>query len=266
MHPTITSLQNQRVKDAARLRERRGRKIQDRIIIDGAREVLRALEADVELSELFVCEELSCRPEASRAIELSQERGIELLRATPEVFGKLSFGERAEGVVAVAKTPQCSWPENKLPDESVVVVLEHVEKPGNLGGVVRTADAAGVKAVFVADTKVDLYSPNAIRASLGTIFSQPVISAAGTDILRRLREQGVAMFAARVDGAVDYSKADYTGRVALVLGSEAQGLSPLWRAPDITSVALPMLGRADSLNVSVTAAVLVYEALRQKRK
>jgi TrmH family RNA methyltransferase len=266
MRPTITSLQNQRVKDALRLRERRGRKLQDRIIIDGAREVRRALEADFALAELYVCEELVRCPDALRVIELGREREVELLRVSPNVMGKLAFGQRIEGVIAVASTPRNRWPEDGLTDPSIVVVLERVEKPGNLGGVLRTADAAGVGAVLIADTKVDVYGPNTIRASLGTVFSLPVVSAAGTEILAWLRRQEIAMFAARVDGAIDYAAADFAGRVALVLGSEAEGLSPLWRAADITSVALPMLGKADSLNVSVTAAVLVYEALRQQRK
>jgi len=131
--------------------------------------------------------------------------------------------------------------------------------------VVRTADAAGVQMVLVADTAVDLYSPNAIRASLGTVFTLPVVSATGKEVLRWLRAQQTAIFAARVDGAVEYTSVCYQGRSAIVLGSEAQGLSPLWKGPDVTAVSLPMLGRADSLNVSVTAGVLIYEALRQKR-
>jgi TrmH family RNA methyltransferase len=266
MPPIITSLQNKRVKDAARLRDRRGRKTQHRILVDGAREVLRALAARLEVTECFVCEPLIQRREGVRAVEICRDRGIEVLPTTPEVFERLAYGDRAEGVIAIAKTPVCNWPPEERVEDGVVVVLEHVEKPGNLGGVVRTADASGVRAVFVADTNVDLYSPNVIRASLGTIFSQRVISAPADEILRWLREHQTAIFAARVDGAVDYDSVNYQGRVALILGSESQGLSATWQGPDITSVALPMLGEVDSLNLSVTAAVLMYEALRQRRR
>jgi TrmH family RNA methyltransferase len=266
MPPIITSLQNKRVKDAARLRDRRGRKLQRRILVDGAREVLRALEAQVDVKECFVCEPLIQRREGARAVEICRDRGIEVLSTTPEVFGRLAYGDRAEGLIAVAKAPSRTWPPEDSIEDGVVVVLEHVEKPGNLGGVVRTADAAGVQAVLVADTHVDLYSPNAIRASLGTIFSQRVLSAPADEILCWLRERKTAIFAARVDGAVDYDSVNYRGRLALVLGSESRGLSAVWRGPDITSVTLPMLGEVDSLNLSVTAAVLMYEALRQRRR
>jgi TrmH family RNA methyltransferase len=266
MTRVITSLQNKRVKNAARLRNRRGRKAQDRIIIDGAREVLRALEAGVEAVEIFLCEELIRRPEAQRAVEMGRQLGIPMLQTAPAVFEKLAFGDRAEGVVAVAATPRSALPALVLPENPLVVILERVEKPGNLGGVVRTADAVGAAAVVVADAAADLYCPNAVRASLGTIFSLPVVAAGGRDVLAWLRRQEMGVFAARVEGSVNYTDVDYTGPSAIVLGSEASGLSPWWQADDITSISLPLLGSADSLNVSATAAVLMYEALRQRRE
>jgi TrmH family RNA methyltransferase len=145
-----------------------------------------------------------------------------------------------------------------------VAVLEGVEKPGNVGAVLRSADAAGVSAVILADPRTDLYNPNAIRASLGTIFTMPVCEAASGDVLARLREHECMILAARVDGAVPYTEVDYRRPTAIVLGSEAAGLSPIWTGDDIRAVRLPMRGVADSLNVSVTAAVLFYEALRQR--
>jgi TrmH family RNA methyltransferase len=146
----------------------------------------------------------------------------------------------------------------------LIAVLEGVEKPGNVGAVLRSADAAGVSAVILADGRTDLYNPNAIRASSGTIFSMPVCEATSSDVLAWLRERGFRIAAARVDGSVPYTKVDYRGPTAIVLGSEATGLSPIWSGNDIQAVRLPMLGAADSLNVSVTAAVLFYEALRQR--
>ena len=151
-------------------------------------------------------------------------------------------------------------------DAPLVAVLEGVEKPGNVGAVLRSADAAGVSALIAADPRTDLYNPNAIRASLGTIFTMPVCEAAGGETIEWLRANGFRIFAARVDGAIPYTEADYRGRSAIVLGSEAAGLSPLWRGDDVQAVRLPMLGAADSLNVSVTAAVLFYEALRQREE
>jgi TrmH family RNA methyltransferase len=151
-----------------------------------------------------------------------------------------------------------------LSDVPLVAVLEGVEKPGNVGAVLRSADGAGVSALIVADAQTDLYNPNAIRASLGTIFSVPVAAAAAADTLTWLRHRGLAIFAARVDGAVPHTEADFRGPAAIVLGSEAKGLSATWTGPDVTAVRLPMAGVADSLNVSAAAAVLFYEALRQR--
>jgi TrmH family RNA methyltransferase len=153
----------------------------------------------------------------------------------------------------------------KLPEKNLLIaVLEGVEKPGNIGAVLRSADAAGVAALILADARTDLYNPNAIRASLGTIFTVPVCQAASDETLAWLREKNISIVAARVDGSMPYTKIDYHGPTAVVLGSEAAGLSKTWSAPDITPVRLPMLGAADSLNVAAAAAVIFYEALRQR--
>jgi TrmH family RNA methyltransferase len=227
--------------------------------------VLRALEAGVSVTEVFFCEQLIRHVEARRAVQVARDHNVGLRQVTPEVFAKLAFGERIEGVVAVARTPTSDWPNWTLSSDSLLVALEHTEKPGNLGGVIRTADAAGVEAVLVADTGVDLYNPNVIRASLGTVFTTPIAAASGREILSWLRERKTAIYAACVDGAVDYAHVDFTGPAAIVLGSETRGLSRLWRARDVVTVSLPMLGHVDSLNVSVAAGVLMYEALRQRR-
>lgn len=260
----ITSPQNPRVKDAVRLRDRRHRVSQGRILIDGARELRRAIGAGVTLVETFVCESLCQTEESQRLLAELPKVGGELLHVSESVFQKLAFGERAEGVVAVAQTPRPTLETLRLPQDATVAVLEGVEKPGNVGAVLRSADAAGVSAVIVADGRTDLYNPNAIRASLGTIFTLPVCEAASADVLTWLRQRRFAIVAARVDGSVPYASVDYRGPTAIVLGSEAAGLSSVWTGPDIKAVRLPMLGAADSLNVSVTAAVLFYEALRQR--
>lgn len=264
MKGPITSLQNPRIKDAIKLRRNRGRKSQKKILIDGAREVLRALESGIDVLELFVCGEVAVRGEARQALEIARERHTELLYVTPAVFRKLAFGMREEGLMAVAARPRPNWPTLALPENPLVAVLEGVEKPGNLGGVLRTADAVGA-AVLVADPATDLYSPHAVRASLGAIFHVPVAAAPSREILNWLRDRGMQVLAARVDGAIEYSDADLSGPTAIVLGNEATGLSDTWRAKDIPAISLPMLGRTDSLNVSVAAGVLLYEAHRQRR-
>lgn len=262
----ITSLQNPRVKDAVRLRDRRHRRKQGRILIDGSRELLRAIEAGVKPIETFICPAL-CQSEDSRCLlEMLPRLGGEMFEVGEAVFDKLSFGDRAEGILAVAAAPRESLDSLNTKENALVAVLEAVEKPGNVGAVLRSADAAGVSALIAADPKTDLYNPNAIRASLGTIFTMPVREATGEETLDWLRQNRFRILAARVDGSVPYTEVDYRGPTAIVLGSEADGLSTLWRGDDIQAVRLPMLGAADSLNVSATAAVLFYEALRQRTK
>jgi RNA methyltransferase, TrmH family len=267
----ITSVQNPRVKNAVRLREARHRREQGLILIDGVRELSRAADAGVRLAEVFVCESLCNTAESQALLEKLRKSSaagdrFEILEVVPKVFEKLAFGDRAEGVLGVAEMPQKKLSDIALPDNSLVVVLEGVEKPGNLGAVLRSADAAGAMALILADSRVDLYNPNAIRASLGTIFTVPVCEAANGDVLDWLRQQQLKIFAAKVDGSVPYTQADYRGPTAFVLGAEATGLTAAWSAADITAIHLPMLGVADSLNVSATAAVLFYEALRQRTR
>ncbi len=262
--PLITSRHNPHVKAAARLRDRRQREKQGRILIDGVREVGRATRAGVRLVEVFLCQSLCGSDDARRLLVELAQGGCQVLPVSEEVFQKLAFGQRAEGVLGVAETPRHTLSSLVLAENALVAVLDGVEKPGNVGAVLRSADAAGVSAVLVADGRTDLYNPNAIRASLGTIFTLPLGQATGSEVRQWLREQKCSIVAARVDGAVPYTAVDYRGPTAIVLGSEAAGLSPLWSGRDIQAVRLPMLGAADSLNVSVTAAVLFYEALRQR--
>ena len=263
--PPITSLQNPRVREAVRLRDRRHREKQGRILIDGARELRRAIAAGVKLVETFVCEPLCQGDDARHVLASLPECGGESFEVSPAVFEKLAFGQRTEGVLGVAETPRPTLESLMISSPMpLIAVLEGVEKPGNVGAVLRSADAAGVSAVLVADPKTDLYNPNAIRASLGTIFTTPVRAAGGDETLAWLRRRKMQIVAARVDGSVPYTEADYRVPTAIVLGSEATGLTPLWTGDDIRAVRLPMLGRADSLNISVTAAVLFYEALRQR--
>ena len=214
--------------------------------------------------EVFVCEELCTGPDARRLLAMLPDCGGEIVDVSRPVLEKLAFGRRAEGVLGVAAMPQRRLDELVLPENSLLAVLEGAEKPGNVGAVLRSADGAGLAALILADPATDLYNPNAIRASLGTIFTVPVCETTSDEAIAWLRRQDMKIYAARVDATLPYTAADYRGPTALVLGSEATGLSPLWSAADVTAVRLPMLGVADSLNVSAAAAVLFYEARRQR--
>jgi TrmH family RNA methyltransferase len=260
----ITSPQNPRVKLALKLRDAKGRAQQGRIIIDGCREVTRALVAGVRVVEAFVCQELDNRHALHSLIRLLAAQNVPLFGITRAVLERLAFGNRAEGVIAVAEPPRRTLADLVLPPVPLVAVLEAVEKPGNVGAVLRSADATGVSAVIVTDPGTDLYNPNCIRASLGTVFSVPVCTATSQQALDWLRAQALTVYAARLDNAADYRQVQLAPRAAVVLGSEVAGLSQQWHAPDILGLKLPMLGVADSLNISATAAVLFYEALRQR--
>lgn len=261
----ISSAHNSRVKAAARLRERRGRDEQGRIIIDGVREISRALAAGVQFVEVFVFPEL-CHDEAHQnLLTACKQARIEQIDVTPQVIEKVAYGNRVEGIVAVAVPPRRELATWKPPANPLIAIVEGAEKPGNLGAILRTADAAGVSAVLVADGGTDLYNPNAIRASLGAIFTVPTFAVSSEVAIKWLRDYKIRVFAARVDGAIEYTTADFSGPTALALGSEAHGLSTAWHAPGITPIRVPLRGTVDSLNLSATAAVLFYEAVRQRQ-
>jgi RNA methyltransferase, TrmH family len=261
----ITSRQNPRVKEAARLRIARARQREGRFLIDGAREIARAVAAGIRCIEAFICEELCDSHDCQNALKALESSGAEMLGVNPFVFAKLAFGERDDGIVVVAETRKHRLEDLQLPEKPLVAVLEGIEKPGNLGAILRSADAAGVDAVIAADGRTDLYNPNTIRASLGTVFRPNVCEATSGEAFSWLRERALEIFAARPDAEKLYTDVDLRGPAAIVLGSEAAGLSRAWSGPGVTPVRLPMHGIADSLNVSTTAAVLFYEALRQRQ-
>jgi TrmH family RNA methyltransferase len=262
----ITSKQNPRVKDAVRLRTGSERRERRRFLIDGLREIERAIAADVPCVEAFVRDDSAEAPGCKSAIDAVRKSGAEIFLVSGDVYTKLAFGERDDGIVVVAETPTRTLNDLQLPEKPLVAVIEGVEKPGNIGAILRSADAAGVDAVIVADGRTDLYNPNTIRASLGTVFRPNVCETASTDALAWLRSQELTIVAARPDAKQLYTDVDYASGIAIVLGSEAEGLTGAWTATNITPIRLPMHGIADSLNVSTTAAVLFYEALRQRSK
>jgi len=262
--PVLTSFANPRIKAATALRDRRERDRTGLTLIDGAREVRRALDAGVEIVEAFVCDPLLAGPDARAALDLVRARSVAVQSTSEGVFTKLAFGERAEGIVAVARIPSLALADLALPDDPLVVVIEGVEKPGNVGAVLRSADGAGADAVIAASPRTDLFNPNAIRASAGTMFTVPTAAASTPDVIAWLREHGLRVVAARVGAGTSYTDADLSGPLALVLGAEADGLTDAWTGDGIEAVKLPMLGVADSLNVSISAAILLYEARRQR--
>jgi len=259
----LTSLQNPRIKRAQKLRDARARREANLIVIDGAREIARARAAGVRLVEIFACPELLHRADAL-ALWPELLRSQPCFQVAPLAFEKLAFGARAEGLVAVAETPDLkleNFPTGRCP---LLAVVEQVEKPGNLGAIARSADGAGLDGLLISDPRTDVFNPNAIRASLGTLFTLPLASATALEIRDWLRARNMAIYLTRPDATRTYAEVDFRGPSAIVLGSEAHGLSRAWSGPEVQAIALPMLGSADSLNVSAAAAILFYEARRQR--
>jgi RNA methyltransferase, TrmH family len=259
----IDSPHNPRIRAAADLRDRQERVARGLTLVDGARESRRALEAGATVETAFVCPPLLRSDEAAAAVAALAARGISPVEISRRAFDKVAFGDRADGIVLVVAVPPARLGDLELGAAPFLLVTEDVEKPGNLGAILRTADAAGCDAV-IAIGGTDLLNPNVIRASLGVVFSMPLAGAAAGDALAWLRERGVRPVATRVDAVQSYAEADLRGPLAIILGSEVAGLSETWLADGVEAVRVPMLGVADSLNVAATAAVLAFEARRQR--
>ena len=264
--PDVSSRQNPRYKTALALRDARDRRSQGRILVDGAREIGRALDMGVPLIEAWIATE-RVRSEAAKALLPRLATLGAIVETTPELLARLAYGQRDEGIVAVLETPPTDLEglAAALPQRPLIAVMERVEKPGNLGALLRSADGAGVDAVIVTDPASDIWNPNAIRASVGTIFSLPLAACSAAEALAFLRARDVTVLTARVRAETEYDDADLTGSVALVVGAETTGLTEVWTGDGVVPVSIPMLGLADSLNVSASAAILFYEARRQRR-
>ena len=260
----VVSRQNPRFKAALALRDAGERRARRTILVDGVREIGRALDSGQRAVEAWVAPE-RVRSQAAQALLVRLASSSQVIEASPELLARLAYGERDEGIVAVISTPPTDLGRLRLPECPLLAVVEGVEKPGNLGALLRSADGAGVDAVIVADPVSDVWNPNAIRASVGTIFSLPLAVCTSVEAVDYLRQRRIGILAARVGAALDYDAADLTGAVALVVGAETSGLSDAWGGEDVTAIGIPMLGVADSLNVSASAAVLFYEARRQRR-
>ncbi len=261
----ITSLTNPHIKEIVRLRAGGHRKNSGVTIVDGSREVLRALGAGIKFKEFYLCQELIGTGEEEKQWKARLPGlDIPIFEVTKTVFEKIAYGDRQEGVLGICETPRRSLADFRLDANALVVVIEHVEKPGNLGAILRTCDAAGVHGVLVCDSQTDLYNPNVIRASVGTIFTVNTLQCSSDEALRFLKDKGMKICAASPRAQTIYTQMDFSGPAAIVLGSEQEGLSDFWMRKSDFLVKIPMRGAADSLNVSASTAILVYEALRQR--
>jgi len=261
----ITSLQNPRIKQVLKLRTSRARKLRGLTLIDGSREILTAFRSGADLQEIFVCPRFFDQHAYGFLLRQAAVKRIPVHEVSPRIYAKLSFGDREDGLVAVCHPRRWQLNDCDFSRISLCLILEGIEKPGNLGAILRTADAAGVQAMLVTETKTDIYHPNVIRASMGTVFRVPAVICGNLEAHKLLQENGLQIIATVCQADTVYTDIRFLDPTAIVLGSEEKGLSRFWTTHADWQVKIPMQGSADSLNVSVSAALLVYEALRQRR-
>jgi len=258
----ITSLQNQQIKEVVKLlvvaQERRK---QNLFVIEGARELSLAVSAGYNIRKLFVCNEFLS--ETGR--KLVSKLNIPAEKVNVEGFQKMAYREKSDGIIAVSTSKQLSLDTMQLSSNPFIIILEAVEKPGNLGAVLRTADAAGVDAVIVCDPKTDIYNPNTIRSSIGCVFTKQVVACTSEEAQQWLKQKGIRIFAADLAATEWYHETDFTQPSAIVMGAEADGLTDYWLSNADRRIKIPMCGYIDSLNVSVSTAVLTFEAMRQRK-
>ncbi len=274
---TITSAQNPKIKNLLLLQEKsKARREQGLFVVEGARELSHCLEAGYTVKTIFICpdiagglteegvvSQISGHPRPDKREGPAVEP---LVIELPEhLYRKVAYRESTEGILAEVEYKTLGLKDLQLPENPLIMVLESVEKPGNLGAVLRSADAAKADAVLICDPLTDLYNPNLIRASIGAIFTVPTVAVSSEEAIAFLQARDIQILTAQLQDSSLYYDVDMKRGTALVMGTESTGLTPLWRKAATSHIRIPMLGRLDSLNVSVSAAILLFEAVRQRQ-
>ncbi|MDB6114369.1 MAG: rlmB 1 [Lacunisphaera sp.] len=277
----ITSLQNPRIKQLVKLRDRRDRDEAGLFLVEGYREVRRALEKNIRLTELYFSPEWFLGANEPALIEQARQAGAQLFELSKEAFAKCAYRDRPDGLLAVAPQWKLALADLNVgralrptidgdvgdkprPTEPFLLVVESIEKPGNLGTILRSADAAGVDGVIVCDAVTDVFNPNVVRSSTGVLFSVPIVVADSATVHAWLREKGIRIVATTPDTPSLYTQVDLCGPLAIVMGSEQYGLSKFWLEESDVLVRIPMAGQADSLNVAMATIITLFEAVRQR--
>lgn len=256
----ITSIQNSLIKNIIKLQEKsRERKKQNLFVVEGKRELSLALKGGYTITSLLFVTEMIDQN------YLANFKGVEFIEISKEVYEKIAYRESTEGVIALVMTKNLALNTIILDENPLILVAESIEKPGNLGALLRTADAVNVDAVLVANPKADIYNPNVIRSSVGCLFTNQIGVGSSEEIIEFLKENNISIYSATLQNANEYTKEDFINSCALVVGAEATGLSNSWRQQATKTIYIPMEGEIDSMNVSVAAAILLFEAKRQRK-
>jgi TrmH family RNA methyltransferase len=256
----ITSTQNPFIKSLVLLQEKaKARKQSSSFLIEGKREIEIAKKGGYEMETILFLPELISETEANKL-----SKSTELIEISKDVFQKLAYRDTTEGILAVAKTKSLKLSDLKLSKNPLIIVAEAPEKPGNIGALLRTADAANLDAVIIANPKSDLYNPNIVRSSVGCLFTNQIATGTTSEIINFLKAQKINIYCATLQNSTSYHTQNYTSPTALVVGTEATGLTQEWRDAATQNIIIPMQGEIDSMNVSVAAAILIFEAKRQR--
>lgn len=266
MYKSITSSQNSLIKECFQLKEKsRKRKQSGQFLIEGIREINLALKGAYKINTLLVLEDTIDEATVSELVLSVENSGAEIILISYDVYKKIALRESTEGAIALAESKEHKLKDIAFKTENpLILVAEAPEKPGNIGALLRTADAAGVDAVFIANPKTDLYNGNIIRSSVGCVFTTQVAMGSTSDIIAFLKQKNINIYGASLAASVDYSNINYTKPTAIVVGTEATGLSDEWLQNTTKNIIIPMRGAIDSMNVSVSAAVIIFEAVRQR--
>ncbi len=258
----ITSIQNPFIKSLVLLQEKaKARKQSGTFLIEGKREIELALKGNYEIETILFLPEIITETQIAK---LTNNQTFDLIEISKEVYQKLAYRDTTEGILAIAKTKSLQLSDLKLSENPLILIAEAPEKPGNIGAILRTADAANLDAVIIANPKSDLYNPNIVRSSVGCLFTRQIATGTTSEIIAFLKEQKINFYCATLQNSTSYHTQDYTKPTALVVGTEATGLTKEWRDAATQNIIIPMQGEIDSMNVSVAAAILIFEAKRQR--
>ncbi|NQZ56458.1 MAG: RNA methyltransferase [Lentisphaeraceae bacterium] len=260
----ISSLQNVKIKNVVKLRNRRDRDKQQLMLIEGYRSLLRASNNHITVSEFYFCPDYFMGENEHSLIALYESRGAKSIEVSKDVFRKMSYRDRPEGLLGVAPYFSTELQDVKLNENPFLGVAQAIEKPGNLGTIIRSTDGTGADGLILCDRCTDLFNPNVITASTGISFALPIVETSTQECLEFLKEKGITILSATPSADTLYTDVDMTGPVAIIVGTEQYGLSDEWLKESTLNVRIPMMGQADSLNVSTATTLLLYEARRQR--
>ena len=261
----ITSLQNDRIKNVVKLRNRRDRDKQQKMLIEGYRSLLRASNNNITVSEFYFCPDYFIGGNEYKLIDKYKDMGAQVIEVSKNVFQKMSYRDRPEGLLGVAPYFTKTLDDLDLSKNPFLVVAQSIEKPGNLGTIIRSTDGTGADGLILCDRCTDLFNPNVITASTGICFALPIIETTSEECLQFLKEKNIAILSATPHADVFYTDVDMTQPTAVIVGAEQYGLTEEWMKESTLNVKIPMLGQADSLNVATATTLLLYEVLRQRQ-